>query len=100
MNTLLDVLAVFVHSDVAGPSPAWWYWGSNLLAHIAIGMLIGQFWPRIWWFVFSAWATKELFGDIPNGHIAALVAADSLVDLLAGFIGFWLTTRSASKAPS
>jgi hypothetical protein len=100
MNTLIDLLAVFVHSDVAGSSPAWWNWGSNLLAHIAMGMLIGQFWPRIWWIVFCAWVVKELLGDIPDGDLAAVVIADSIVDPLAGLVGFWLTNRNSSQAPS
>ncbi len=99
MSAFLDFIAVFYHSDVAGPSPVWWHWINAQCAHAVLGALVRTHGPR-WWFSFIIlFAAKELFGDIPNGNWSGLVILDSATDLFAAFLGYRYLGPTYSKRP-
>lgn len=83
MNSLYDFAAVFVYSDVAAQSPAWWHWINAQSSHA----LQSAFVPLRWFVFTAARVVKEIFGDIPNGdwvgavslHICAVQEPNDLV---------------------
>mgnify|MGYP003636445846 FL=1 len=93
MSAVLDFLAVFVHSDVAGPSPAWWHWINAQSSHFLFGVFFAVISPSYGHIGLYLWIAKEGFGDIPNDGNSLKVIADSVADLAFGYFGFFSRHR-------
>lgn len=90
MSALYDFAAVFVHSDVSGPSPDWWHWINAQSSHVLLGAMVGAITPRLWFPLIVGFFAKELIGDIPDGDWSGLIMLDSAADLVSACLGYRL----------
>ena len=91
MALILQIITVFLHSDLeAGYMPGWYIWGAITGTHILIGVIVAACPKRIGAAMAVAWIVKELAFDIPNGGETVWVVFDTLADLEAGALGYVL----------
>lgn len=91
MALILQFITAFLHSDLgAGNMPDWYNWGAITGTHILIGVIIAACPKRIGAALALAWVVKELALDTPNGAGTIWVVFDTMADLEAGALGYFL----------
>ena len=101
MQTVWDVLAIFVRSDF-GPvlAPQWFNVGAVQMAHILynIGFALFPASKQVVGAFSALWLPKELLGDIPNAGGDWLVVADSVADVCFGAFGYFIAKMRMEKS--